>query len=101
MLLYIYYDELSYIYEPHGTQTEVWSTTLEGSEVLKASGWRPFEMQRVSRHLHLGLLSGGHLYEGANRTWAGVTGTLGVRRPPASPLKPHVGGAQAEPGTPE
>ncbi len=64
MLVYIYYDELSYIYQPHGTQAEVWNTTLEGSEMLKASGWRPFEMQRVSRHLHLGLLSGGHLYEG-------------------------------------
>ena len=64
MLLYVYYDELSYIYEPHGTQAEVWNTTSEGSEMLKASGWKPFEMQRVSRHLHLGLLSGGHLYEG-------------------------------------
>ena len=61
MWLYIYYDELSYIYEPHGTQAEAWSTTIEGSEVLKASGWKPFEMHRVSRHLHLGLLSGGLL----------------------------------------
>ena len=61
MLFYIWYDELSYIYEPHGTEPEFWSTTLEGSEMLKASGWRPFEMHRVSRHLHLSLLSGGHL----------------------------------------
>ncbi len=29
--------------------------------MLKAGGWRPFEMHRVSRHLHLALLSGGHL----------------------------------------
>ncbi len=64
MWFYIYYDELSYIYEPHGTQEEAWSTTLEGSEILKASGWKPFEMHRVSRHLHLGLVSGGHLSEG-------------------------------------
>ena len=61
MWFYTYYDELSYIYEPHGTQEEAWSTTLEGSEILKASGWKPFEMQRVSRHLHLGLIGGGHL----------------------------------------
>ena len=61
MLLYISSDELSYIYEPHGTQGEVWDTTLEGSEMLKASGWKPFEMHRVSRHLHLVLISGGHL----------------------------------------
>ncbi len=64
MLLYITYDDYSYIYEPHGTQDDVWSTTLEGSVLLKASGWKPFEMHRVSRHLHLGLLSGGYLYEG-------------------------------------
>ncbi len=64
MLLYITYDDYSYIYEPHGTQDEVWSTTFEGSVLLKASGWKPFEMHRVSRHLHLGLLSGGYLYEG-------------------------------------
>ncbi len=64
MLFYISYDEYSYIYEPHGTQDDVWSTTLEGGVLLKASGWKPFEMHRVSRHLHLGLLSGGYLYEG-------------------------------------
>ena len=61
MLFYIWYDEMSYIYEPHGTQEEVWDTTLEGGDMLKASGWKPFEMHRVSRHLHLGLFSGGHL----------------------------------------
>ena len=61
MLFYISYDEFSYIYTPHGTEPEVWSTTLEGSELLKAGGWRAFEMHRVSRHLHLSLLAGGHL----------------------------------------
>jgi hypothetical protein len=61
MLFSISYDELSYIYTPHGTEPEVWSTTLEGSEMLKAAGWRPFEMHRVSRHLHLSLITGGHL----------------------------------------
>ncbi len=61
MLFYIWYDEQSYIYEPHGTQDDVWSTTLEGSVLLKASGWKPFEMHRVSRILHLIMLVGGHL----------------------------------------
>ena len=61
MLFHVCYDEFSYIYQPHGTEPEFWSTTLEGSEMLKAAGWRPFEMHRVSRHLHLSLLSGGHL----------------------------------------
>ncbi len=61
MLFSISYDEYSYIYEPHGTQDEVWSTTLEGSEMLKAGGWKAFGMHRVSRHLHLSMLAGGHL----------------------------------------
>ena len=61
MLFAISYDEFSYIYQPHGTEPEVWSTTREGSERLKAAGWRPFEMHRVSRHLHLALLAGGQL----------------------------------------
>ena len=61
MLFSISYDELSYIYQPHGTEPEFWSTTREGSERLKAAGWRPFEMHRVSRHLHLALLAGGQL----------------------------------------
>ncbi len=61
MWFYIYYDGQSYIYEPHGAQEEAWSTTFEGSEMLKASGWKPFEMHRVSRHLHLAFISGGHL----------------------------------------
>ncbi len=61
MLFHVCYDEFSYIYQPHGTEPEFWSTTLEGSEMLKAAGWRPFEMHRVSRHLHLSLLTGGHL----------------------------------------
>ncbi len=61
MLFSISYDELSYIYQPHGTEPEVWSTTLEGSERLKAAGWKAFEMHRVSRHLHLALLAGGQL----------------------------------------
>ena len=29
--------------------------------MLKAGGRRPFGMHRVSRHLHLSLLAGGHL----------------------------------------
>ena len=81
MLFSISYDELSYIYQPHGTEPEFWSTTLEGSEMLKAAGWRPFEMRRVSRHLHLSLLSGGHLEAKGSRvsdprggSWIGMPG---------------------------
>ena len=85
MLFYIYYDELSYIYEPHGTQVEVWSTTLEGTQMLKASGWKPFEMQRVSRSLHLDLLSGGLLCEGVP-----IAPNLRRPAPPQASVSNHV-----------
>jgi len=52
MLLTIYEDEHGWIYEPHGTETECWSTYFEGSLILFSSGWRPYEMHRVSRHVH-------------------------------------------------
>jgi len=61
MLLFIREDEHGFIYEPHGTESECWSTTPEGSAVLKEAGWRPYEMQRVSRYVHECLLIDGLL----------------------------------------
>ena len=61
MLLFIFEDEHGWIYEPHGSEIEVWCTTFEGSEILKASGWRPYEMHRVSRYVHDSLLIDGML----------------------------------------
>ena len=62
MQLFIHEDEHGWIYEPHGSEIEVWCTTFEGSEVLKASGWRPYEVHRVSRHVHASLLIDGLLF---------------------------------------
>ena len=64
MLFVITQDEHGYVYEPHGNEPEVWSTTLEGSDLLKAAGWRPYAMHRVSLHLHEALLKAGHLRRG-------------------------------------
>ena len=64
MLLFIFEDEHGWIYEPHGSEIEVWCTTFEGSEILKASGWRPYEMHRVSRYVHDSLLIDGLLAHG-------------------------------------
>jgi hypothetical protein len=61
MLLFLYEDEHGWIYEPHGTEDDFWSTTFEGSELLRSSGWRPYSMPRVSRYLHDSLLIDGHL----------------------------------------
>ncbi len=59
MLLYILEDEHGWIYEPHGIEIEVWYVTYDGGELLKASGWRPYEMHRVSRDVHDSLLIDG------------------------------------------
>jgi hypothetical protein len=64
MLLFILEDEHGFIYEPHGIESCYWSTTPEGSDMLKAAGWKPYEMHRVSRHLHFVLIELGHLLGG-------------------------------------
>ena len=61
MLLFLSEDEHGWIYEPHGTQSLCYDLTFAGSELLRAAGWRPFEMHRVSRYLHESLLIDGFL----------------------------------------
>ncbi len=61
MLLFLSEDEHGWIYEPHGTQALCYDLSFVGSELLRAAGWRPFEMHRVSRHLHESLLIDGFL----------------------------------------
>ena len=61
MLLFLIEDEHGWIYEPHGTQALCYDLTFAGSELLRAAGWRPFEMHRVTRYLHESLLIDGFL----------------------------------------
>ncbi len=61
MFLFIFEDKHGLVYEPHGIESCYWSTTLEGSDMLKAAGWKPYEMHRVSCHLHGVLIELGHL----------------------------------------
>ena len=68
MLLTIYEDENGWVYEPHATETEVWDTTAEGSEIIKASGWRPYQMHRISRFVHESLLIDGFIQPGIQHT---------------------------------
>ena len=51
MLLHLVEDEHGWVVEPHGTEPECWSTTVEGSVQLKAAGWKAHVMHRVSRHV--------------------------------------------------
>ncbi len=61
MLLFLSEDEHGWIYEPHGTQPLCYNLTFAGSELLRAAGWRPFQMHRVSRYLHDSFLIDGLL----------------------------------------
>ena len=61
MLLHLRADEHGWVVEPHGTESECWSTTPEGSEQLKRAGWRPYAMHRVSRHVIESLIIDGWL----------------------------------------
>ena len=51
MLLHLTEDEHGWVVEPHGTESECWSTTPEGSEQLKKAGWRPYVLPRVNRNV--------------------------------------------------
>jgi hypothetical protein len=74
MLLFLYEDEHGWIYEPHGEEAICYDLTFDGSELLRAAGWRPYEMHRVSRHLHDSLLIDGLLtLVPSKRTMATIT----------------------------
>ncbi len=61
MLLFLYEDEHGWVYEAHGEEPVWYSLSYEGGKILRSSGWRPYEMQRVSRYLHDSLLIDGLL----------------------------------------
>ena len=61
MLLHVHEDIHGYIYEPHSEESEYFYTTFEGSEALRAAGWKAYSMHRVSRYLHESLLIDGWL----------------------------------------
>jgi len=61
MDFYIYIYIHIYIYEPHSEQSEYVYTTLQGSEVLRECGWKPYCMHRVGRFVHEALLIDGWL----------------------------------------
>jgi hypothetical protein len=61
MLLFLYEDEFGWIYEPHGEEALCYNLAFDGRELLRAAGWRPYEMHRVSRYLHESFLIDGLL----------------------------------------
>jgi hypothetical protein len=61
MILHLVQDEHGYRVEPHGEEPVAWTCDVEGGDILRAAGWRPYEMNRVSTHVVDGLLDKGHL----------------------------------------
>ncbi len=50
-----------WLFLPHGEEPVAWYCTPEGGDVLRAAGWRPFEMHCVSRFVRRQLLASGDL----------------------------------------
>ncbi len=46
---------------PHGEEPVAWYCSPEGGDVLRAAGWRPFEMHCVSGFVRRQLLASGDL----------------------------------------
>jgi hypothetical protein len=61
MILHLVRDEHGYLFEPHGEEPVAWNCDAEGGDLLRAAGWRPYEMHRVSVHVYDLLLHRGHL----------------------------------------
>jgi hypothetical protein len=51
MLLHLTEDEHGWVVVPHSTEPECWDTLPEGSAQIKAAGWKPHVMHRVSRYV--------------------------------------------------
>jgi hypothetical protein len=48
MILHIFRDAHGYVVEPHGEEPVAWTCDVKGGDVLRAAGWVPYEMHRVS-----------------------------------------------------
>ena len=50
-----------WLFHPHGEEPIAWYCTPEGGSILRAAGWRPFEMPCVSYFVHSLLIASGDL----------------------------------------
>jgi hypothetical protein len=61
MILHLVADQHGWRFEPHGEEPVAWYCDVVGGDILRASGWRPYEMHRVSAHVYRQLIRAGHL----------------------------------------
>jgi hypothetical protein len=61
MILHVSRDDYGYIFEPHGEEPVAWYCDAEGGDILRAAGWRPYEMHRVSVYVFDSLCHREHL----------------------------------------
>jgi hypothetical protein len=61
MLLHLVETQHGFIAEPHGEEPVAWVVDAVGGELMRGAGWRPYEMQRISKWLYWKLRSEGHL----------------------------------------
>jgi hypothetical protein len=61
MIFHIVETRNCWLFKSHGEEPIAWYCTHEGGDVLRAAGWRPFEMECVSDFVRSQLLASGDL----------------------------------------
>ncbi len=61
MIFHIVETQRCWRFQPHGEEPVAWYCDAEGGDVLRAAGWRPFEMHCVSRFVYQQLIAMGSL----------------------------------------
>jgi hypothetical protein len=61
MILNLVKDQHGWRFEPHGEEPIAWYCNAAGGDVMRAAGWRPYEMPRVSDHVYQRLVGAGFL----------------------------------------
>ncbi len=61
MILHLVETRNCWLFVPHGEEPVAWYCTPEGGDILRAAGWRPFEMMCVSDFVRRQLIDSGNL----------------------------------------
>ncbi len=61
MILHLVADQHGWRFEPHGEEPVAWYCNAAGGDILRAAGWRPYEMPRVSDQVYRRLVGAGFL----------------------------------------
>jgi hypothetical protein len=91
MIFHIVETRNCWLFLPHGEEPVAWYCSPEGGDVLRAAGWRPFEMHCVSGFVRGQLLASGDLRVLYNLNEEVITGDVTTdvttEEPPPSPVR--------------